>query len=99
MYIRPKKKLAGLLSTHIDSRSSSVPLCAQAPGVQLMPSAEVYNPIPCPPQPVARSPANQVERRAFHTTTGSPRLPPCPEHRGEAPAPPERVNVAPLSVE
>src|SRR3954471_4729982 len=60
MYIRPYLRLKGLLSTHIDSRSSAEPLCAHAPVAQVMPSFEVHMPMPWPPQPVAKSPANHL---------------------------------------
>src|SRR6516162_4771076 len=60
MYIRPKKGLAALLSTHIDSRSSAPPLWAQAPTVQVIASSEVQRPIPWPPHPPAKSPANHL---------------------------------------
>src|SRR5215468_11175333 len=60
MYIRPKKGLAALLSTHIDSRSSAPPLWAQAPMVQVIASVEVHRPIPRPPHPLTKSPANHL---------------------------------------
>jgi hypothetical protein len=50
--------------------------------------------MPWPPQPVARSPANQVARRALYTTIGSPKLVPWPEQSGWL-----ACQVAPLSVE
>src|SRR5206468_11222529 len=74
IYMRPANGLVVLLSTHIDSRSSSVPLCAQAPTLQLKPSTDVHKPIPWPPHPVVRSPANHVAvcSRALNTRIGSP---------------------------
>ena len=77
--MRPKWELAGLLSTHILSRSSLPPLCAHTPGIQVMPSSEVHRPMPWPPQPVARSPANHRLSAALYTTIGSPKLVVWPE--------------------
>src|SRR5437764_10396189 len=101
MYILPKWGDAGLLSTHIDSRSPAPPgmLAAHAPAVHVIPSGEVHMPTPCPPHPVARSPANHMLRDWFHTTMGSPKLVPCPVQMGDAPAPPGLVQVAPPSTE
>src|SRR5436190_4824136 len=95
-YIRPSKGLAGLLSTHIDSRSSSAPECAHAPTLQVRPSADVHKPIPWPPHPVARSPANHLCNRALNTRIGSPKFVPWPLANG---AGSRRVNVAPPSVD
>src|SRR5712692_2453405 len=40
MYMRPKNGLSGVLSTHIDSRSSPLPMWAHAPAVQVRPSGD-----------------------------------------------------------
>src|SRR5271167_4451979 len=45
-YMRPYAALNGLLSTHIDGRSSAELLWAQDPVVQFWPSGEVQRPIP-----------------------------------------------------
>src|SRR6266404_6790626 len=92
--MRPWKRLAGLLSTHIDSWSSRLPLCAHAPVVQVTPSGEVHRPIASPPQPVAKSPANHMPKCALYTTIGPPKLVPWPEQKGWS-----AVHVLPLSVE
>src|SRR5258707_5209071 len=96
MYIRPKKGLPGLLSTHMDSRSSRVPTWAQAPTIHAMPLTEVQRPIPWPPHPDVRSPANHIPRARLYTTTGSPKFDPCPVAKGDGS---RRVKVRPPLVE
>src|SRR6266853_1955023 len=64
---------------------------ADETGVELV---DVHRPMPWPPQPVAKSPANHMPKRALYTTIGSQKLVPWPEQRGWL-----ACQVAPLSVE
>src|SRR5579871_1862420 len=76
MYMRPYFELKGLLSTHIDSRSSPELLCGQVTAVQVIPSGELHSAMPWPPQPPDKSPANHLSSFLLKTTIGSPKLAP-----------------------
>src|SRR6266852_4833600 len=98
MYIRPKKGLPGLLSTHMDSRSSPLPEWAHAPTAHSIEGlTEVQRPMPWLPQPPdTRSPANHIPRARLYTTTGSPKFVPCPVAKGDGS---RRVKVRPPLLE
>src|SRR5262245_38492155 len=80
----------------MDSRSSLLPRCAQAPTVQFWPLSEVQRPMPNPPQPAARSPANHFPNAALKTRMGSPKFVAWPVANGDGRM---RLNVSPPLVE